>query len=50
MPQQLADHADRAGNRAEAFRLRVQADVAERKCRPLRELVLDNDFYTRPSV
>jgi two-component system chemotaxis response regulator CheB len=44
--QQLADQADRAGNPAQASRLRLQADRAERKCEPLRELVLDNDFFT----
>ena len=42
---QLADLADRNGNPAEAARLRAKASLADQKCQPLRELVLDTDFF-----
>jgi len=43
--RQRADIADGAGKAAEAARLRDRAAVAEQKCEPLRELVLDTDFF-----
>jgi len=43
--RQRADLADAAGHGDEAQRLRAKAEVAEEKCQPLRELVLDADFF-----
>jgi two-component system chemotaxis response regulator CheB len=43
--RQLAELADRNGNPDEAARLRARAAQAEEKCEPLRELVLDPDFF-----
>ena len=43
--RQLADIADGAGKLVEAAHLRVRATEAEKKCEPLRELVLDTDFF-----
>ena len=42
---QLAELADRNGDPGEAAQLRARAAQAEEKCRPLRELVLDPDFF-----
>lgn len=41
----LADLADEHGQPEKAARLRAKAALAERKCEPLRELVLDTDFF-----
>lgn len=43
--QQLAALADEAGKPVEAARLRARAGEAERKCEPIRELVLDTGFF-----
>lgn len=43
--RQLADVADGDGKAADAARLRARAAEAERKCEPLRELVLDSSFF-----
>jgi len=43
--QQLADIADREGYPDKAARLRAKAAMAEQKCQPLRDLVLDTDFF-----
>ena len=43
--RQMADMAAAAGKGSEAQRLRSKAELAEEKCRPLRELVLDADFF-----
>lgn len=43
--RQTADMAAAAGKGHEARRLRSKAELAEEKCRPLRELVLDADFF-----
>jgi two-component system chemotaxis response regulator CheB len=42
--QHLAALAEKTGRHDDAERLQVQADQAEKKCQPLRELVLDADF------
>lgn len=42
---QLADMAEQNGNPDEAARLRAKASLADRKCQPLRDLVLDTDFF-----
>jgi two-component system chemotaxis response regulator CheB len=41
----LAELADRSGQAGKAARLRAKADSAEQKCKPLRDLVLDTDFF-----
>lgn len=43
--RQTAELAHAAGKEGEAARLRAKARLAEEKCRPLRELVLDADFF-----
>jgi len=43
--RQTADIAAAAGRGSQAERLRSKAALAEEKCRPLRELVLDADFF-----
>jgi two-component system chemotaxis response regulator CheB len=43
--QHQATLAEQAGRHDDAARLRRKADQAEQKCRPLRELVLDTDFF-----
>ena len=43
--RQTADMAESSGKPGEAQRLRAKAELAEQKCRPLRELVLDADFF-----
>lgn len=43
--QQLAAIAEAGGHSDEATSLRSKADLAEEKCRPLRALVLDADFF-----
>ena len=43
--KQMADLAEQAGNGADAEKLRSKARLAEVKCQPLRELVLDADFF-----
>lgn len=43
--RQMADRASAAGKGDTATRLRARADLAEEKCRPMRELVLDADFF-----
>lgn len=43
--RQMADMAAAAGKGSEARRLRSKAELAEEKCRPLRALVLDADFF-----
>ena len=43
--RQLADLAEKHGRHEEAARLRVKASQADEKCQPLRELVLDTDFF-----
>jgi two-component system chemotaxis response regulator CheB len=42
---QLADLADNNGQIQKAAQLRAKAQQADEKCRPLRELVLDTDFF-----
>lgn len=44
---QMADQADAGGDPVEAGRLRARAEEAERKCQPLRDLVLDTDFFAQ---
>lgn len=43
--RQMADLAAGAGKDDDARRLRARAELAEDKCRPLRELVLDAEFF-----
>lgn len=43
--KQRADLADRNGQPDRATQLRAKAELAEQKCEPLRELVLDTDFF-----
>lgn len=43
--QHLAELADKEGAPEKAARLRAKAAMAEQKCQPLRELVLDTDFF-----
>jgi two-component system chemotaxis response regulator CheB len=43
--RQMADLAEKAGDAAESSRCRSQADDAEERLKPLRELVLDPDFF-----
>lgn len=43
--QQLADLADKDGDPEQAARLRAKAATAQQKCQPLRDLVLDTDFF-----
>jgi len=43
--KQLADLADRNNQPEKAARLRAKAEQAEEKCQPLRDLVLDADFF-----
>jgi two-component system chemotaxis response regulator CheB len=43
--RQLADRAAGHGRDEEAARLRARADKADAKCRPLRDLMLDDDFF-----
>jgi len=43
--QQLADLADKDGDPDKAARLRAKAATAQQKCQPLRDLVLDTDFF-----
>lgn len=43
--QQLADLADKDGDPEKAARLRAKAAMAQQKCQPLRDLVLDTDFF-----
>jgi two-component system chemotaxis response regulator CheB len=40
-----AELADKNGQTARAAQLRAKAERAEQKCKPLRELVLDTDFF-----
>ena len=42
---QMAELADRNGQHEEAALLRAKAELAEQKCQPLRDLVLDTDFF-----
>lgn len=43
--QHMATLAREAGQHEEAARLQVKAELAEAKCKPLRELVLDTEFF-----
>ena len=43
--RQLADLAKKNGDIEEAQRLLAKASLADEKCQPLRELVLDTDFF-----
>lgn len=43
--RQLADLAEKNGHPEEAQRLLAKASLADEKCEPLRELVLDTDFF-----
>ncbi|MEW6022316.1 MAG: chemotaxis protein CheB [Pseudomonadota bacterium] len=43
--RQMADMAAAAGKEEDARRLRAKAGQAEDKCKPLRDLVLDADFF-----
>ena len=43
--RQLAALAEEAGHHDEAARLLGKADESEQKCKPLRDLVLDTDFF-----
>lgn len=43
--QQLAELADKDGDPDKAARLRAKAAMAQQKCKPLRDLVLDTDFF-----
>lgn len=43
--EQRAELADKDGQPARAAQLRDKAERAEQKCKPLRELVLDTDFF-----
>lgn len=43
--EHLAELADRNGQSGRAAQLRIKAERAEQKCKPLRELVLDTDFF-----
>jgi two-component system chemotaxis response regulator CheB len=43
--RQLADLAEKHGRHEESLRLRAKASQADEKCQPLRELVLDTDFF-----
>ena len=42
---QMADLAERNGQHEKALQLRAKAELAEQKCQPLREIVLDTDFF-----
>lgn len=43
--EHLAALADKSGQAGRAAQLRAKAELAEQKCQPLRELVLDSDFF-----
>jgi two-component system chemotaxis response regulator CheB len=43
--RQLADLAEKNGHHEESARLRAKASQADEKCQPLRDLVLDTDFF-----
>ena len=43
--RQLADLAEKNGHHDESARLRAKASQADEKCQPLRDLVLDTDFF-----